>query len=121
MTRVIFWTLITLFASINLFGQTTTPEQFFAQVKVGEPAHVQFDKSVSILFLEERVPNTFYYETLKRGNDWFFLSYNEQYDLANQVLCQCELEELQLYFSIMERQYLFELIPIQRVGTKECL
>ncbi|MEL6659636.1 MAG: hypothetical protein AAFY48_13085 [Bacteroidota bacterium] len=99
--------LITLLTSLNLAGQTsTTPEQFFAQVKAGESAQVQFDKSVSILFLEERVPNTFYYETLKRNGDWFFLSYSEQYEKANQLLCQCELEELQLYFSIMERPYL---------------
>ena len=107
MKRLILWSLILLIASLNLTGQhqASSLDEFFQRVANEQASYVQFDTNAAVLFLEDEYPIRYYFETQQHDDQWFFLTYYEQFDHGTQVLCQCELDTLQLIFRGIEEQF----------------
>ena len=88
-----------LFLSLSICSQTTPDfDQFLKDVRQDKATSIQLNGEASPLFLPQERPIYHYFETFQQGEQWFFLSYNEQEKQANQMICQCSKTLMESYF-----------------------
>lgn len=99
MTRcIVFLFSISVFANL-LSAQETVPwDQFIRTVERQKPASAKIDTVATAPFRSDLAPVSYYFETYQHQGKWFFLTYYEQHERGNQILCQCSYDTLQIYF-----------------------